>query len=608
MCKKANLDIYIYQFIVKGIAMASSPSNQTKIVNVRNQALDGEIQFCLWSHPKFEAGNKPLSLTNLTNHPNVTTVANACIGNLNSNQGPCYFSGYNSYSLANSNNFYCKEYATDTGKRWADQFELNGLFYDENDKTKQFGENASRYAGGIFAQNWGSHIGHSSVHHMLMADKDDLVWYKDAATGGQIGFPAGFHKNSCKKIGNIAEIEKLSNDTTLSLADFILWAAHTMKKECDARKLCYPKMLTWDWEGHVGTYFSADSNNNQGALIGAEGVRSNSPAFTLGNAFDLVMEDPRFATEVVYEDWDGKQWIGKTLFDAYTEAGFNKLKNKGYTAGDKARKIYWFQDINREFCRAMEPYFQRINDHALNAALYEPMKQVFPDIITGNYNIYHGISKAAKNQHFEVRNIWARTPKNDWNNKKYLHADYQCPVCYSVDMSQYKYTVNTFQEASVIDASSVGHIYYWNAHCLGKTSQEIYNNCMIQYVRNCTASSATNEKGNVTACIPWIEPPHEKVGGSEGVGVHDASYNDILTILKAHYNLGVRRWLVFNPYSTQDYYGVNGSPGITPQERVKEFTQLIEEFVAWTKVQKQAAAIDATVTVTKATTVAELDA
>jgi len=561
--------------------MASSPSNLPKIVNQRTQPLDANIQFCLWSHPKFEGGNKPLSLTELTNHPNVTTVANAPMGNLNANSGPCYFNGYNSYSIP-TNNFYCKEYATDVGKRWADQFELNGLHYDPNDKTKQFGENGTRYAGSIFAQNWGSHIGHSSVHSMLMAHKDDLLWYKDAATGGQIGIPAGWHKNSCEKIGDISQLEKLANDVTLALGDFILWAAHSMKKECDARNLCYPKMLAWDWEGHVGLYYSADSNNNQGALIGAEGVRSNNPSFVINNAFDLVMQDPRFTSEVVYEDWDGKQWIGKTLYDAFTEAGYTR-KNKGYTAGDSTKKVYWFQDINREFHRAMEPYYQRINDHALNKALYEPMKQVFPDIVTGNYNVYHGISKSAKNQHFEVRNIWARTPKNDWPVKKYLRADYQCPVCYSVDMSQYKYTANTHQEASVIDAASVGQFYHWNAHCLGKTPQEIYNNCMIQYVRNCTASSATSDTGNATMCIPWIEPPHEKVGGSEGVTVHDASYNDILTVLKGHYKLGVRRWLVFNPFMTQDFHSMSGSPSPTPEQRVKEFTQLVNEFVEWTK-------------------------
>ena len=563
--------------------MASSPSNQPKITNKRTQSLDGSIQFCLWSHPKFEGGNKPLNTTELTNHPNVTTVANACMGNINANSGPSYFSGYSTYSLNNSTNFYCKEYATDIGKRWADQFELNGLFYDPNDKTKQFGENGTRYGGSIFAQNWGSHISNCSVKNMLMAHHDDLLWHKDPATGGQIGIPAGWHKNSCQKIGDLAQLEKLANDVTLSLADFILWAAHTMKKECDARNLCYPKLLAWDWEGHVGLYYSADSNNNQGALIGAEGVRSTNPAFTISNAFDLVMQDARFTTEVVYEEWDGKQWIGKTLYDAYTEAGYNKTTNKGYTAGDATKKVYWFQGINCEFFRSMEPYYQRINDHALSKALYEPMKQVFPDIITGNYNVYHGLSKAAKNQHFEVRNIWARTPKNNWPVKKYLKADYQCPVCYSVDMSQYKYTANTYQDANVIDAAAPGTFYYWNAHCLGKTPQEIYNNCMTQYVRNCTAVDATNQTGNPTMCIPWIEPPRERVGGHEGVTVHDASYSDILTVLKNHYNLGVRRWLVFNPFMTQDFHTINGSPNPTPQERTKEFTQLVNEFVAWTK-------------------------
>jgi hypothetical protein len=46
--------------------MSASPSNQKKIVNTRTARLDSSIQFYLWSHPKFEAGNKPVSTSDLT--------------------------------------------------------------------------------------------------------------------------------------------------------------------------------------------------------------------------------------------------------------------------------------------------------------------------------------------------------------------------------------------------------------------------------------------------------------------------------------------------------------------------------------------------------------
>jgi hypothetical protein len=154
------------------------------------------------------------------------------------------------------------------------------------------------------------------------------------------------------------------------------------------------------------------------ALIGAEAVKSIKPEFTLDNPFDYVMQDPRFKTEIVYEDWDGKKWVGKTLFDAYTEAGFDSVKNKGYLATDGKNKVYWFQKQNAEFFRAMEPYFQKINDHALFQSLYTPIKKIFPDIITGNYNIYHGINKNAKNQHFEVRNLWSAYAYERLGSKK----------------------------------------------------------------------------------------------------------------------------------------------------------------------------------------------
>jgi hypothetical protein len=152
-------------------------------------------------------------------------------------------------------------------------------------------------------------------------------------------------------------------------------------------------------------------------------------------------------------------------------------------------------------------------------------------------------------------------------------------------MSAGKYTDKTFQEAKVIDNAPVGSLYYWNAHCLGKTNQDIYINCMIQYVRNCTAANEVSNIGNPTSCIPWIEPPREKVGGSEGITVHDASYADILTVLKGQYNLGVRRWLVFNPSFAQDYFVNNGITNDNSKSRVDEFTKLVNEFVAWTKQQ-----------------------
>ena len=570
---------------IKGEFMASSPSNKPKVKNVRTQPLDSNVQFLCWSYPKYTPGNTPLAPDALCQHPNITVIANAQLGNINAISSPSYFNGYDNYTITGEQNWYCKEAATSVGKRWADSFEMQGLTYDPKNKKNRFGENGSRFAGGIFAQDWGCHVSPSVIQNYIMKNPDDLLWYTDPATNGKIGIPAGWHKNACKKLSTITQLQKLEDKATLSLGDFIMWAAFTMKQECDARNLCYPKYLAWDYEGGAGVYFAADSNNNSGSIIGFDGVKSKNPAFSVSNAFDLIMQDPRFKTEVVYDEWDGRRWVGKTLHDAYTECGYG-AENKGYTAGTKEKPIYWFQDINRDFVRKMESYYHRINDHAMHSVLYAPMKKIFRNIICGNYNFRHELSSAITNQSYETRNLFARVPFKDFALKKYLRADYQSPVCYSVDMAKGKYTADTFQPADVIEKAAPNGFYYYNAHALGKTPQEIYRNCMVQYVRACTAVCKERVTGNPINVIPWIEPPHEKTGGDLGITVYEATEDDILFILKEHWKLGVRTWLVFNALANYDLWSRNTTnPGDDPSVRVKKFIKVVDDFVAWTKTQ-----------------------
>jgi hypothetical protein len=559
--------------------MGKSPSNQPKVRNIRAQPISSDVHFILWNYPKYDAGNQPLDTTDLCQNPNITFLANSPIYNINSNGGPSGWTGYDTYTLSVVDGFYTKEHAENVAARWADWFELQGLIYDPNNPSQQFGEDGTRYAGGIYAQDWGSYKNGEDPKQFLFGHPDDLLWYTDEKLG-TVGVPIGWHSNSCKPLNTVTYLNSLPITTTLSLGNFILWACHSLKKECDARNLCYPKYLNWDFEGNAGLYFAADSNGFVGSLVGHNGVRLGSGY--VSNIFDFALEDPRFDTEVVYEEFDGLKWNGKTLFDAYTECGYDKYKNKGYTSGTSPNFVYWFQGINRDFFKNLTPYFQRINDHALHLALYQPAKIIFPDIICGNYNIHHGTSSKLTNQHFDSRNMWYRTPAKNYANKKYLRADFQSPVCYSPDLSQNRFHPSKYQSTNVIESSAPSGFYFYNAHDLGQTQQEIYNNFVIRQVTYATASF-NSPTGNPIPCIPWIETPTQKTAGdAPGWTVYSATVQDINDMLEAHYGLGVRVWQVFNPSFSIDFY--NNAPhigGLNPEERADEFNNLIINFAIW---------------------------
>lgn len=473
------------------------------VINSRSEPLDSKIHFMLWSSP---ANNDASIIT----HPNISIIGRIRPDSVNASSDVP--PGYPSYTV--SNIYYSAQNATNTGKRWADWFEYQGL-------TKGNGSAyGGLYAGGVFAQNWGTNQNGWSPKS-LMADPADAVG------GGYVGF----HANSTlRNQGTLG-------DGSLTLGDFIKVAFESMKTECDNRNLCYPLFLAWDLEQTID---------------GAGVVGSGSVPWI------SAMADSRFNTEIVYEDWNGSSWVGKTLADAHAAAGY-----PGHNPS-----AFWFQSTNQTWMNKMSPYYAKINDHAFSKALYEPAKEVFPYILCGNYNIFFGMSSTQSNQFWQEQNNWWRYPVTDFTYNRHLKADYSSPVCYSPNVSDSLYTRYGPSFNVPYPAGNWGHIF-------GDNTRDIYRNYTSQIVRCCTSLN------NPIPCIPWIEPPYQDSSGWL-FPTYQNDATDILYMLKQHYLSGVRTWILFNTTA-----GDNN----TKIYNLNAFVEVLEEFKTWIRTQDKIARV-----------------
>lgn len=527
-------------------------------VYTRNTSLDQKIQFILWTNPAH--ANHPV-----TTHPNVTVMARTMRDTINTDKPP----GFPNYT--NNSTYYSSQNAINIGKRLADWFEYQGLTKGKGEKYYN-----GLYGGGIFVQNWGD-INWSPKG--LMKNPNDQV----------SGYNVGFHANA------ILRNQGTLPDGSLTLADFISLVFQTMKSECDNRNLCYPLYLAWDMEdviegaGLVGTQDSPGSNlanqgNNslpnqinslqvqfsQGSLSQNPNYQSPLPPIDsdLGNQIPgsapwlACIASPKYSTEIVYEEWDGSSWIGKTMADAYAAAGFPQHNPSSY----------WFSGtINQNWLNKMKPYFLRMIDHAFSKALYEPAKEVFPNIICGNYGVLHGISSTQNEQYWEIQNNWNRIPSVNFNKNRYLKADYQSPYCYAPNMqlnlsSRYNPAYNVSYPAP----EGFGHIF-------GPTKREVYRNYATQLVRHCIVGD------NPIPCIPWVEPPGEGATRNVFADTYIPDSSDILYVLQQHYLAGVRTWIMFNPS-----HGDSSPEGLT---KLDDFLKTINEFNKWIASQTKTARI-----------------
>jgi hypothetical protein len=328
------------------------------------------------------------------------------------------------------------------------------------------------YGGGISIQNFGhanGNHGGRSIHY----DPRDF-------TGGIAG---PFFANAIlRNQGTLA-------DGGLTLGDYAKALFVALKAELDARNLCYPAYLTQDMEALMD--------------FGAQP----------GGWWFSARVDPRYTTETLYREWNGSTWTNKTLQDAWIAAG----------SPDSSNSQFFFQGINQAFTQKMAPYLWRMMDYALSKVLYEPAREVFPNILCGNYEYSMSTTSSQTSQFWEYQNIWYRWPVSDFPIKRYLEADFQIPVCYGPVIQPGRYWTDNYLPPPVPDGSG--------AHIFGSTQQAIHTNWCIQRATTCSVRNAQLN-------FPYLDEPL----GLSTTNTEDALFD----ILKGQYNAGIRKWHWFN--------------------------------------------------------------
>lgn len=502
---------------------------------------DGTFLWLLWDKPPVD---HPMNKSG-----NVNVIARTRSGwALDSDIPSDTYGKYGEFNATTNPNgwdreFYTKANAIKVGKRLADWFEYQSLYKGKGQAHK------GTYGGAIFIHNWGC----ADEGPTLFRETEDLAsdcltlndfaGYTNAAEAlalrSGMKYSVGFSKNAVAKSTSETVV---NGKTILGISKWMETAMWSMKAECDARNLCYPLYLAQDLENFEPYLFKLVGFSRKPATTSA--LASEFPKEWASSPWRAAMADPRYSTEVVYEDWDGTQWVGKTLKDAYTEAGLPVFKNDEF----------FVSFTNNDFTRKMAPYMAKIADYGLNKMLYEPIKKVFPNIKCGNYNTVIPTSSDPANIYFDIMNNWMYQPSKTFTDKnpagkRHFHADFSSPVCYSPVLKTGTQTIYRYDPSQY--KSTFAAQYNQNpatpmmGHPFGTTSADIYRNFLKQRVRSLTVN-------NPTACIPWIECPGAKVCDGPTYAVHTSTVDDLLDITSDNYKNGVRVWQLFNAFWSAD--------------------------------------------------------
>ena len=420
-------------------------------------------------------------------HKNVTFTANVRVNAINTDKPP----GYANYTLISSTgntNVYTSNNAICLGKRWADWMEYFGYI-------RGMGESPDGlYGGAIRAINFG----------VLQYSGKSLMFNPSDGINGNSNSP--YHANAILR--NAGTLQ----DNSLTLGDYMSLALSTLKSELDARNLCYPK------------YFVQDLPELLSNGTGTSGWIQNA------------INNSRYSTEEVYREWNGVSWTSRTLKYAYEEALSPTFSlSEPWDNGN----------VNRNFTIRMQPYINRINDHALSFTIYQSAKTVFPQILCSNYSICHPISASSqKEQFWGNSHNWFRYPAQSYLNNRYLEADFQSPVIYSPNMdSNNIYAYNPIYNTGEVAPQDGGHVF-------GSSEQDVYRNYCSQMVHSCARLE------NSLPVLAWTEAPHEQIQAGS-YPIYDANENDMSYIWAINYNNGATRWVVNNSLSQEP--GANAS-------------------------------------------------
>lgn len=500
---------------------------------------DGKFLWLMWEKPV----NTPLM-----NSGNVNTIARVRSGVfINGDKPDATWPNYptNDY-------FYSEANAIQVGKRLADWFEYQGLTRDKGHVVVD----GVPYAGGIFLHNWGSpnYVGRDpqgNTGPSIFLEPEDMVsdvlttadfaGYTNAtsivAARSTMKHTVGYLGNAVTKAftNTVMTDSRGATHNMMGLANWAKRVMQSMKAECDARNLCYPRVLAQDLEGFRPAPYQYTGYSTKPTSTTA--APSDFPKLFRSSVLRAMQADSRYTTETVYQEWNGSAWVNKTMQDAWNAAG-------GPT-GDPDR--FFSEGNNVWFGRRWATYSAKMADYGLSKLLYEPIKEVFPGTQCGNYETVLPIS--ASEPEFEGSNYWLKYPVSDLPVRRHMKADYQSPVLYSPNRGNqpYKYSPSRYNPNYATDeAGYLGLLPVFPGallllgHPFGATSDITYKNFIGHQIRSAT-------KNNPTQIFPWFEVPGTRIG-EDMVGSlrHTSSVADVLCGMTAAYETGSRISLFFN--------------------------------------------------------------
>lgn len=437
--------------------------------------------------------------------------------------------------------FYSEINAIAVGKRMADWFDYQSLTPTYAHEYIQ----GKPYAGGIFPHLWGKQrFGKTLFDEPEDAVPDrltvnDFVGFANAQQIVQhrtqnIKYVSGFCANAIRKSREDRQVRHSNGNTylVLGLSNWITKVAQTMKAELDSRNLCYPAYLSLDLEGFMPDMFGYVGTDSEPSLTATPTEISK---LFRSSHFRSLQLDPRYATETVWEEWNGSTWIPRTWRDAYIAAGSPQHTPQFYMASS-------FE--NQNFVRRISPFIQKMADYALWKTIYEPLKQVFPGIKCGNY--YSHISTNPQYYDSHNNNSWLRTPIVQLNQRvAKMRADYQSPVCYSPNILNAVFKYDPSRNVTTPPNNNVRDL---GGHRFGTTDTEVYRNFIKSKI-----VSINPQQSPTIQVIPWLEFPGRRVGGEitpdqRQQRLHTSTVDDLYDIMTYSHDRGTTVFNIFNDF------------------------------------------------------------
>lgn len=334
-----------------------------------------------------------------------------------------------------------------------------------------------------------------------------------------------------------------------------------LKIECDRRNLCYPLYVMFDVE--------KPQIRDDVKLVGRHAATPNSYGGVWNSdKWRSLTGSDKYATETVYQAWNGTEWVDKTWKDAYEEAGSPAYDNT---------QLYNGSQNNIDFHRKIAPYLQAIQDYGMYKFAYEPTKEVFPHALCGNYDTKFPMSPSKRLR--EINQTWYTYPVMDFTSNRIFRGDVAAPILYSAPINgSDTYDYNAANNQSGVTFADA---YPSTKHPFGTDPQTIYRNYNFHVVEACVAGN------NPIECVPWLESPlQNSLDNVFSSKSQTGQYDDILEIMKQAHSNGVRNFQYFNALKTPTNLEY-GTPSTIDSNMFANTYKLVTDFSSWLDTEQQ---------------------